>query len=195
MARTNQTSKMFHLGTFPLSNIFSYRKHISSKNNISVLTISSKSRNIKTIAPSPPFSGIVSTFPEGHFIMTPPPPPTHFKIFFWITHPMLIRHPLQLSTEEYLKCLHFQLQYIYELALFFRLNPINLSSQRLLLSDLRVFLLSDILLSIFALEFCNEKQLLITFENCVFYLYLQHFRYQRFWPSTCEYVSSFHTFL
>ena len=175
MARTNQTSKMFHFGTFPLSNIFSYRKHISSKNNISVLTISSKSRNIKTIAP--------------------PPPPPHFKIFFWITHPMLIRHPLQLSTEEYLKCLHFQLQYIYELALFFRLNPINLSSQRLLLSDLRVFLLSDILLSIFALEFCNEKQLLITFENCVFYLYLQHFRYQRFWPSTCEYVSSFHTFL
>ena len=40
---------------------------------ISVLTISGKSRNIKiNPPPHPPYYGIVSIFPEDHFIMTPP---------------------------------------------------------------------------------------------------------------------------
>ena len=43
-----------HLGFYSLSNVFSHGKHISSKSNISVLAISSKRRNIKIIAPSPP---------------------------------------------------------------------------------------------------------------------------------------------
>ena len=65
---------------------------MGSKSNISVLAISGKSRNRKIIAPSPhfiinppPLYGIVPIFPEGHFIMTIPPP--HFKIFFRNTPP------------------------------------------------------------------------------------------------------------
>ena len=65
---------------------------MGSKSNISVLAISGKSRNRKIIAPSPhfiinppPLYGIVPIVPEGHFIMTIPPP--HFKIFFRNTPP------------------------------------------------------------------------------------------------------------
>ena len=53
--KTKHSNETFHLGFYSLSNDFSYRKHISSKCNISVLTISGKSRNIKIIAPSPLF--------------------------------------------------------------------------------------------------------------------------------------------
>ena len=53
--KTKHSNETFHLGFYSLSNVFSYRKHISSKSNISVLTISGKSRNIKMIAPSPHF--------------------------------------------------------------------------------------------------------------------------------------------
>ena len=59
--KTNHLNKTFHLGFYSLSNVFSYRKHISSKSNISVLTISGKSRNIKIIAPSAPI--LLSTLP------------------------------------------------------------------------------------------------------------------------------------
>ena len=91
---------------------------MGSKSNISVLAISGKSRNRKIIAPSPhfiinppPLYGIVPIFPEGHFIMTIPPP--HFKIFFRNTPPNIPPSPppspVQLSTEVYFlyrtKCL------------------------------------------------------------------------------------------
>ena len=63
--KTKHSNKTFHLGFYSLSNVFSHRKHISSKSNISVLTISSsKSRNIKIIAPSPPFY-----YQPSHFIV------------------------------------------------------------------------------------------------------------------------------
>ena len=77
---------------------FAYRKHISSKSNVSVLTVYGKCRYIKIIVPfssfcyqspapfyykfPPPFYGMVSIFPKGHFIMTP----LRFKIFFWNIH-------------------------------------------------------------------------------------------------------------
>ena len=79
--KTKHSNETFHLGFYQLSIVWSYRKPISSKSNISVLTISSKSRNIKIIAPfpyfivnpsRPPFYGIVSIFTEGHFIVTLP---------------------------------------------------------------------------------------------------------------------------
>ena len=72
--------------------MFFYRKYISSKSTISVLTISSKSRNIKIIAPLP-----------LHFIINLLPP--HFKIFFPNTHAPAYSNlpiPLQLNTEELL---------------------------------------------------------------------------------------------
>ena len=75
--KKKHSNETFHLGFYSLSSVFSYRKHISSKSNVSVLTISGKSKNIKIIDPhpillsTPPFYGIVSIFPEGHFIMTP----------------------------------------------------------------------------------------------------------------------------
>ena len=52
--KTKHSNDTFHLRFYSLSNI-SVPKHISSKSNISVLTISGKSRNIKMIAPSPHF--------------------------------------------------------------------------------------------------------------------------------------------
>ena len=108
-----QLYETLHVGFYSLSNVFPYRKHISSKSNISILTICGTSRNIKIIAPSP------------HFIITPPPlppilwyslnslntpwrsfyydpPPPHFKIFSWNTHshPSFPPPALQLSTTE-----------------------------------------------------------------------------------------------
>ena len=53
--KTKHLNETFHLGFYSFSNVFSYRKHISSKSNISVLTISAKSRNVKIIAPSSHF--------------------------------------------------------------------------------------------------------------------------------------------
>ena len=97
--KTKHSNETFHLGFYPLSIVWSYRKHISSKSNISVLTISSKSRNIKIIALSPyfivnpsppPFYGIVSIFTEGHFIVTLP----FSDIFPRHSTPLLIRPPL-----------------------------------------------------------------------------------------------------
>ena len=86
--KTKHSNETFHLGFFSLLNDFSYRKHINSKSKISALTISGKSWYIKIVAPYPPrfyyqptpspFYGIVSIFPEGHFIMTSP----RFSIFF-----------------------------------------------------------------------------------------------------------------
>ena len=70
--KTKHSNETFHLGFYSLSNVFSYRKHIISKSNISVLTISDKSRNIKIIAPSP-----------SHFIVKPP----FYGIFPEHTHP------------------------------------------------------------------------------------------------------------
>ena len=59
--KTKHSNETFHLGFYSLSNVFSYRKHISSKSNISVLTISGKSRNIK-----------ISLLLPLHFIINPP---------------------------------------------------------------------------------------------------------------------------
>ena len=102
--KTKHSSETFHLGFYSLSNVFSHRKHISSKSNISVLTISGKSRNIKIIAPfapillsTLPFYGILSIFPDGHFIMNPP----LILRYFSRTHiSLFIRTPVQLSSEE-----------------------------------------------------------------------------------------------
>ena len=58
--KTKHSNETFHLGFYSLSNVFSYIKHISSKSNISVLTIFGTSRNTKIIAPSP------------HFVINPP---------------------------------------------------------------------------------------------------------------------------
>ena len=49
-------------------------RHVSSKSNISVLTISGKSRNIKIIAPSPPF------YYRHPLPALPPPPHPHFMV-------------------------------------------------------------------------------------------------------------------
>ena len=53
--KTKHSNETFHLGFYSFFNVFSYRKHISSKSNISVLTISGKSRNITIVALSLPF--------------------------------------------------------------------------------------------------------------------------------------------
>ena len=53
--------------------------------------------------PPLPFYGVVSVFPEGHFIMTPPPLPPHLGYFSETPTPVHIRpspFPPQLSTEE-----------------------------------------------------------------------------------------------
>ena len=52
--KTKHSNETFHLGFYSLSNVFSYRKHIKSQINISILTISGKIRDIKIIAPYPP---------------------------------------------------------------------------------------------------------------------------------------------
>ena len=73
--KTKHSNETFHLGFYPLSIVWSYRKHISSKSNISVLTISSNSPLPLLYSqpiPPPPFYGIVSIFTEGHFIVTLP---------------------------------------------------------------------------------------------------------------------------
>ena len=77
--KTKHSNETFHLGLYSLSNVFSCRKHISSKSNISVLTISGKSRNIKIIAPSPlhfiinhPIWWYSLNIPEGSFYYDPP---------------------------------------------------------------------------------------------------------------------------
>ena len=105
--KTKHSNETFHLGFYSLSNVFSYRKHISSKSNISVLIISGKSRNIKIIAPSPylitnppplpPFYGIVyfMFILWGSFYYDPP----ILRYFFGTPTPLL----LELSTEECLK--------------------------------------------------------------------------------------------
>ena len=91
--KTKHLNETFHLGFHSLSNVFSYRKHIISWCNISVLNISGKSRNIKIILPPlPPFYGIVSIFPEGHFIMIPPPILRYFS--GPPTPPLLIWSPI-----------------------------------------------------------------------------------------------------
>ena len=99
ISKQKNSNETLHLGFYLLLNVFSYRKHISSKSNTSVLTIYGKSRKIKIIAPSPtppillstlPFHGILSIFPEGYFIMTLPP----ILIYFSGTPtPLLIRLP------------------------------------------------------------------------------------------------------
>ena len=101
--KTKHSNETFHLGLYSLSNVFSHRKHISSKSNISVLTISGKSRNIKIIAPSPPFYYqpshfmVCSQYSLRVILLWLP----HFKIFFRNTHPCLFDPPsIQLSTEE-----------------------------------------------------------------------------------------------
>ena len=97
--KTKHSNETFHLGFYSLSNVFSYRKHISSKSNISALTIPGKSRNIKILASSSPsillstlpFYGILSIFPDGHFIMTPSP---ILRYFSGTPSPLLIRPPI-----------------------------------------------------------------------------------------------------
>ena len=90
--KTKHLNETYHLGFYSLSNVFSYRKHIIFRCNISVLTISSKSRNIKIIAFSPlpfyyqpPILWYSLNIPRGSFHYDTPPP--HFKIFFGSTHP------------------------------------------------------------------------------------------------------------
>ena len=73
--KTKHLNETFHLGFHSLSNVFSYRKHIISRCNISVLNISGKSRNIKIILPPPPpilwYSVNIS---RGSFHYDPSPP-------------------------------------------------------------------------------------------------------------------------
>ena len=83
--KTKHSNETFHLGFYPLSNVFSYRKHISSKSNASVLTIFSKSRNI----PLPLILWCSLNISWGSFYYDLWP--LYFKIFFWNTHPLLIR--------------------------------------------------------------------------------------------------------
>ena len=59
--KTKHSNETFHFVFYSLLNVFSYRKHINSKSNISVLTISGKSRNIK-----------ISLLLPLHFIINPP---------------------------------------------------------------------------------------------------------------------------
>ena len=80
--KTKHLNEMFHLGFYSLSNGFSYRKHIISRCNISVLTISGKSRNIKIIAFSslpfyyqPPILWYSLNIPRGSFHYDTPPLP------------------------------------------------------------------------------------------------------------------------
>ena len=94
--KTKHSNETFHLGFYSLLNVFSYRKHSSSKSNISVLTISGKSRNIKIIAPfvpillsTLPFYSILSIFPDGHFIMTA----AILRYFSGTPIPLFIRPP------------------------------------------------------------------------------------------------------
>ena len=75
--KTKRLNETFNLGFYSLSNVFSYRKHISSKHNLSVLTISGKSRNIKIIAPFSPSLWYSPNIPWGSFYWPP-----QFKIFF-----------------------------------------------------------------------------------------------------------------
>ena len=79
------------MGFYSLSKVFSYRKHISSKRNIRVLTIFGKSRNVKIIIASstaPPPPPLILWYSLNilweSFYYDPFP---HFKIFFWNTHP------------------------------------------------------------------------------------------------------------
>ena len=108
--KTKHLNETFHLGFYSLSNVFSYRKHIISRCNISVLTISGKSRNIKIIAFSlpfyyqPPILWYSLNIPRGSFHYDTPPP-SIFRYFSGApTPPLLVRppppSPLQLSAEE-----------------------------------------------------------------------------------------------
>ena len=112
--KTKHSKETFHLGFYSLSNVFSCRKHISSKSNLSVLTISGKKRNKKIIAPPPP-----PVSPPPHFIINAPilwyslnipwgsfysDPSPFWEIFPEYQTPfscLFDSHPLQLSTEEY----------------------------------------------------------------------------------------------
>ena len=86
--KTKHSNETFHLGFYSLSNVFSYRKHIKSQINISILTISGKIRDIKIIAPYPPTIVWYNlNILWGSFYYEPP---SHFKIFFRNTHPLLI---------------------------------------------------------------------------------------------------------
>ena len=58
--KTKHSNETFHLALYSLSNVFSHRKHISSKSNISVLTISGKQKYKNHSLLSP------------HFIINPP---------------------------------------------------------------------------------------------------------------------------
>ena len=106
-SKTKHSNETFHLEFYSLSNVFSYRKCISSKSNKSVLTISGKSRNIKIMDPTlplpPPPPHFIINAPilwyilNIQFIMTPP----HFKTFFrntkrpppaYLTLPPTIKH-------------------------------------------------------------------------------------------------------
>ena len=117
-SKTKHSNETFHLEFYSLSNVFSYRKRISSKSNKSVLTISGKSRNIKIMDPS-------------LLLLSPPQPPplpfyyqrshsmvySQYSLSFNLLWPLpILRHfsetpnglllliwpsPLQLSTEEY----------------------------------------------------------------------------------------------
>ena len=98
------------MGFCPLSNGFSSRKHISFKSNVSVLTISGKTRNIKIIAPStpfyyqphlpPPILWYSLNIPWDSFYYDPP----HFKIFFWSTHPPPTPLLIQLPPPPTINC-------------------------------------------------------------------------------------------
>ena len=97
--KTKHLNETYHLGFYSLSNVFSYRKHIIFRCNISVLTISSKSRNIKIIAFSPlpfyyqpPILWYSLNIPRGSFHYDTPPP--ILRYFSGApTPPLLIRSP------------------------------------------------------------------------------------------------------
>ena len=80
-------------------------RHVESE-NISVLTISGNSRNVKIIVPSPPFYyhpppanlWYSLNIPWGSFYYDP----AILRYFSWTPTSLLIRPPLQSSTEEYM---------------------------------------------------------------------------------------------
>ena len=64
--------------------------------------------------------------------------------------------------------------------------PLKLLSDRLFLSGLRVFLLSERLLSTLAFTFCNDRQLFTTFDNKMYFISPAAFP---IWKTLAQYVS------